>query len=418
MKKIFFLTNTFYPEYGAATNRLLHTALGLQEAGYKIEVITGIPHYPFGKFYKGYKRKFYQKQTYKGINIHRFWLFPSHNDALLHRVFTMFSLAFAVLLAMPFLKKKTPSYIFLQYPPVAMVFPALVLKKLTKAKLIVNVSDLWPVAIEELGFTSQKSFLYLFLKKLEQFTYKKADLLLAQSSEIKAYLETRNQNASVLLYRTAVDCEIFKPKVNNESRQKTIKVVYAGVLGVAHGIYRLCKMLEFPQENLEFHIYGDGFEKQKIERYLKKHPNKPIFLHSMVPQEKLVDLMQGADLVLISQKTRIYGTVPSKIYEALALAKPIIFHGAGEGAEIIRKADAGLVSHPNDFKQLNLNLALLANAQFSFRKKMGDRGRLSAINDFDRKIYVNNLIKTLKHLELGDVKPNKAETHAKDIYLR
>ena len=185
----------------------------------------------------------------------------------------MFSLAFSVLMAMPFLKKKAPAYIFLQYPPVAMVFPALLLKKLTKAKLIVNVSDLWPVAIEELGFISQKSFLYLFLKKLEQYTYKKADLLLAQSSEIKAYLETRKQNTSVLLYRTAVDCEIFTPNIKHVTEQKTIKIIYAGVLGVAHGIYRLCEKLNFPNQSVEFHIYGDGFEKQKIEIFLKKFPD-------------------------------------------------------------------------------------------------------------------------------------------------
>lgn len=417
MKKIIFLSNTFYPEHGAAPNRLLHTALGLQQAGYQIEVITGIPHYPHGKFSKKYKNKFYQKELYQGIQIHRFWLYPSHSDSLIERILTMFSLAFSVVLAIPFLFIKKVDYLFLQYPPVAMVFPTLILRKLNKAKLIVNVSDLWPLAIEELGFTKQKSMAYWLMKKIENLTYKKAALLLAQSNEIKAYLETANSQKKVILYRTGVDCNRFKPSSIEKKDSQRIKVVYAGVLGVAHGMAQVCKNIQLPNSDTELHIFGEGFEKKAIDAYLKRHYNKNIFLHEMLPQIKLVQQLQSADIILIAQKARIYGTVPSKIYDAMAVGKPILFHGAGEGAEIIRQTGCGFISKPQDFSKLNEHLKLLVESTFSFRERLGKKGRQAAEENFNRKIYLKSLIKALNLLELEKVKHTNRQSYAKNFFI-
>ena len=414
MKKIFFLTNTFFPEHGAAPNRLLNTALGLQKAGYKVEVLTGIPNYPYGKFYKGYKSKFYQKESYQGITIHRFWLYPSHSDSYFERFLTMFSLAVSTVLAIPILSLKNVQYLFLQYPPIAMVFPTLLLKKITKAKLIVNVSDLWPIAIEELGFTKQKSLVYWAMKKIEKKAYKEAELLLAQSNEIKAYLETITNKSNILLYRTGVDTSLFKNECIKTDGTKKIKIVYAGVLGVAHGISQLCKHIKLPNNSVELHIYGEGFERKEIENHIKENQVSNIFLHKMYAQKELPEHLLAADIILIAQKTRIYGTVPSKIYDAMAMAKPILFHGAGEGEEIIRNVGCGLISKPSDFSKLNKNLKTLVESSQSFRDKMGKKGRKAAIEKFDRKIYLNSLIKALKELELSKVPFIKNQTYAKN----
>ncbi|MBT34030.1 MAG: glycosyltransferase WbuB [Thalassobius sp.] len=415
MKKICIFTNTFYPEYGAAPNRLLHTALGLKNAGYQVEVITGIPNYPFGKFYNGYKAKFYFSENYQGIKINRFWLFPSHNDSSIHRFLTMFSLAFSVMLALPFFIRKKPDYILLQYPPVALAFPAIIYKKLTKAKFIVNVSDLWPLAIQDMGYTSHNSIFYRLLYKLEKITYNQADLLLAQSNEIKAYLQSSDKKREVLLFRTAVDCAKFKPANNSKKSDKPIQIIYAGVLGLAHGIYDLCKQIDLAHNNVKLSIYGEGFEKKKIASFIKSTPQKNIELNSMIDQQQLIKKMQEADIILIAQKTRIYGTVPSKIYEAMALGKPVLFHGAGEGADIIRQADCGLISHPSDFEQLNKNLNTLLKCNIIVRENMGKRGREAALKYYNRKIQLNNLINTLKSVELGKSNTNPQKFYAKNI---
>ena len=46
-------------------------------------------------------------------------------------------------------------------------------------------------------------------------------------------------------------------------------MVYAGLLGIAQGIYKLCTELDY--NKVQFHIYGAGAEKVKIESLIKKN---------------------------------------------------------------------------------------------------------------------------------------------------
>jgi colanic acid biosynthesis glycosyl transferase WcaI len=60
---ILFISQYFYPEIGAASERFTGFAVNSALAGHKVTVITGFPNYPFGREYPGYKKGFLTLRT-------------------------------------------------------------------------------------------------------------------------------------------------------------------------------------------------------------------------------------------------------------------------------------------------------------------------------------------------------------------
>ncbi len=173
-----------------------------------------------------------------------------------------------------------PTIIICQYPPVAVPLIARICAQLTRAKFIPNASDLWSFALSGLAVSNKKSLFSKWVGKYEKWLFRKSDLILVQSEETKEFLETQFPNKTNL-YRTGVDCQLFRQKKNYNLNEK-LKIVYVGVLGMAHGVLDVCENINFQSLNAEFHIFGDGFERSQIEKYVHKNPQSSIFLHQSV----------------------------------------------------------------------------------------------------------------------------------------
>ncbi len=390
MLKISILTNTFPPEFGAAPSRLFDMAKAFLNAGYDVDVLTGMPNYPSGKMSYYYRRKIFSKEILAGIPVRRHWIYPAYSDKKFTRFFSMLSLAVSLLISLPYVLKRKPDVIITQYPPIFSPITAYFFAKLTGAKFILNVSDIWPSAIFDLGLMS-KNVLYKLLSCLEKKLYKSAVLCLGQSKEIVTHIQCLT-HTEVMLFRTGVDCDFFKPRNYTSYHKKTTALVYAGVLGVAHGILAICQSIDFLALNAEFHIYGDGFEKDRIIAWIKQFPKLGIFYHGAIRSEHIPQTLIQYRAVLIAQKAKVYGTVPSKMYEAMALGMPILFSGSGEGADMVRQYQCGLVSEPTDFETLKENIRRLSGAGSKSLKAMGVNGRRLAVDKFDRKKQIKGLL--------------------------
>ena len=397
MAKIHLFTNYFPPETGAAAFRLSDMVKGLTTANHKVEVFTAMPNYPKGKIFEKYRGKWFFKETQENITIRRYWIYASHSAKKLPRFLNMFSLAFSTLYSFFYILKAKPDIIIVQYPPVALPLLGLLFAKLTKAKFIVNVSDIWPSAIADLG-VMKKGFFYKILDNIETFLYQNATLCLGQSEEILQHIHSKSKSPT-LLYRTSADCELFSQKQDYQLENNKLKIIYAGVMGIAHSLLQLCKNIDFSTLNAELHIYGDGFEKLQIAAFLTQNPNRGIYLHSIIPFQEMPQLLQQHDAALISQKTKVFGTVPSKMYEALAIGLPVLFNGLGEGATIIREQKAGYISNPNNYNELIENIETLKNTTIAAREKVGNNGRNAALQFFNRKDFVLRLVKKITEIE-------------------
>ncbi len=382
MKEVLIITNYFPPEMGAASNRIFQLADGLS-SDYNISILCPLPNYPKGKIFEGYKGKLFIKEHTNNITVKRLWVFASVSKNKLIRLFSM--LSFSLGLAFYFITNRIPKTVIIQSPPLLVAFASVVFLRGNKRKIILNISDLWPSAGLELG-AIKKGWTYKMLKKIERFNYKNSNLILGQSEEILKHVSTITDK-DTFLYRNYPDVTPPDFPPYNLKEQKKIKLVYAGLLGVAQGILKLCEALDFKQ--IEFHIYGSGAEKRDIETFIKAHQDKSIVYHGNISRAQLhVELMQY-DATIIPLTNRIYGSVPSKIFEYAKLGMPIIYLGGGEGEDVVKDYGLGWVAEAGNYKSLNALIDTLKKEDFSNDKK--EKIRTVADKNFDFKAQLSVL---------------------------
>ncbi len=376
---------------GAPQSRLFETAKGLKNKGWDIRIIAAMPNYPTGRIFKDFKNKFFCSSELENLIIWRYWLYASNSKKSIPRILSMLSFSISVLFSSRRTKRFKPDYIFTESPPLTLALSGLFLSKLSGAKHIMNVSDIWPLSAYELGAIS-KGFLYNKLKWLERNLYKNSFACTGQSQEIVDHL-LKNGSKLTHLYRNGVDIERFDrtKKVFPNELNNNVKIVYAGLLGLAQGIFDLCKHINFSELKTEFHVYGEGVEKDDIIRFVAENPGKGIFLHPVVKRDNIPEILMKYDVTIIPLIKPIFGAVPSKIYEAMAAGLPIIFSGGGEGEDIIKKYQVGWACAPSNFEEIRstiLNISLMDKKTLILIKE----NCIKTANEiFNRKIQIEQL---------------------------
>lgn len=391
LKRIAIITQYYKPEIGAPQNRLYEMAMGLKRNGWEISIVTTMPNYPNGKIFDQYKGKFIQREYLNEIEIRRYWLFASNSKKVLPRILSMLSFSFTVFFSFRFLRKLKFDYILVESPPLTLGLSAYFLSRFTNSKLILNISDLWPLSAKELGAISD-GFFYKRLKNLERFLYTKSFICMGQSQEIVNYIELHGASKTYL-FRNGVDPGRF---MNNflTHNKNNIKIVYTGLLGVAQGILDICKNINFNELGIQFHIYGTGVEKEELKRFLKTNPNQGIFYHGIVSSNEIPFVLSQYSATLIPLVKNIYGAVPSKIYESMAAGLPILFSGDGEGQSIIEKYDLGWISSAKDYEALKMNIKRLCSEKENYEVKRNNCINVAATL-FNRPKQIDDLNKYL-----------------------
>ena len=353
-KKIKIITSFFPPEKGAASHRILTTAKELSSCGFDVSVITTLANYPTGKLFNGYKKMLYKKEKIEGIDCIRCWVFPSNSNNPIIRILSMLSYCFSLIFTIPSLFLNKPDIIFVQTPPLLPGLTGVLISKLLRTKVVLNVSDIWPLTAVELGVMRHKSFSFRLFSGIENIMYGLSDAMIGQSNETCSYLMQKSDKP-ILLYRN-----LTKPKFNQIVNEQVLnskkKIVYAGLLGFAQGVFNICKNIDFKSLDVEFHVFGDGIEKSLIENFIQQNSECNIFLHQTITKDEMQKKLLSYDATIIPLTKNIYGAFPSKITMAMAAGLPIFFSGDGEGFKIVDEFNLGYVSEAGNLIALEKNI--------------------------------------------------------------
>lgn len=356
-KHITICCNSFPPEKGGAPTRIYNMALLLRDAGYEMTVITAMPNYPTGSIFPGYRGRLIHKETMDGIKVVRLWMIPSNSGNLFLRAFSLLSyFCSLLLLVLPRFLFKRADVVIVSSPPLISAWAAGLLARISGKKIVVNISDIWPLTVAEMG-AMKDGFLFRMLQKMERGLYRMARAYTGQSGEILTHIHTVTAHTKPeFLYRNLqpaapeTDCDLA-----------TRRIIYAGNLGHAQGMLDLCRQVDFRLANAELHIYGDGAEREALSAYLASNPGANIFLHKTVPQPVLNQKLAAFNAVLIPLKTGIHGAVPSKLFMAVAHNLPVLFCGGGEGETFVSEHKIGWVSPPGDYISLAENIRIFSS---------------------------------------------------------
>jgi len=390
MEQIAIISNYYPPEKGAAANRIEQLALQLHQNNYNVTVICPLGNYPKGELFPEYKGKFFVTENRDSITVKRLWIYPSSSTSILVRIFSI--LSFCACLFFYLLFKKTPKKVVVQSPPLFISFISVFILSLKRKKIILNISDLWPLAAIELKALKPNSLSHKISLFLERFIYKKATIILGQSNEIIQHVQSIIPSKKCYLYRNFPNHKIARMDLTTDEKEP-VKLFYAGLLGVAQGILELCEKIELNHLNVELHLFGDGAEKKQIEAFVLSKKDLKIYFYGMLDRTTLHEKLKTFDIAIAPLKMRIYGSVPSKIFEYGSLGFPILYFGGGEGERIVKENNLGWVAEVGDYKDLNEKLLFLSKMEKSELHTMKKRLFEETKSIFDLDNQMKNLIK-------------------------
>ena len=389
MEDILILSNYYPPEKGAAANRIEQLALKLHQNNYNVTVICPLGNYPKGVLFPEYKGKFSVTENRENITVKRLWIYPSVSKNIFKRILSVLSFSAGLFFYLLFCR--TPKKVIVQSPPLLLSFLSVFVLSLKSKKIILNVSDLWPLAAIELKAIKAGGFSHKISLFMERYIYKKATVILGQSNEILTHIHSFYPEKKTYLYRNFPDHPISEMTLKTEEKGP-IKIFYAGLLGVAQGVLELCQNIDLEGKNIELHLFGDGAEKSQIEQVLKIQTQPKIFFYGMLDRNELHEKLNSFDIAIVPLKTRIYGSVPSKIFEYGSLGFPILYFGGGEGENIVAENNIGWIAEVENYAALNerlLEISKLSKSELALMKKIVFK---QAENIFDLDIQIKELI--------------------------
>ncbi len=399
------LTQYYPPEVGAPQRRISFLARLLARRGHSVWVLTGMPNYPTGRIFPGYGG-WLRRETEDGVQILRSFIYPSKSLSVVPRMASYLSFVASSVIngfwALPGL-----DVLIAESPPLFLALSGFVLSRAKGAKLVFNVSDLWPASALELGVIG-RGFSYRLASALERFAYAKADLVSGQSRGIVGDIKKRQPEVHVSLFSNAVDTNEFCPEKHSQklrekyARPDEMLVTYVGLHGLAQGLQQVLDAAEElgNGSGVRFLLVGDGPEKASLMARAAAKGLKHVTFAPAVASKDVPAVLASSDVILVPLRTALTGAVPSKLYEAMASGRPVILSADGEAKRIVTEADCGLTAPPGDGKSLSEAIrSLLANP--ARRQEMGLKGRRAAETLYDRNIVTQRFIVELEGL-VGD----------------
>jgi len=401
---ILFLTDNFPPEGNAPATRTYEHAIRWVREGCEVTVVTGVPNFPEGKVFAGYKNRWYQREEMCGIEVVRVKTYITANEGFLRRTLDYLSFMVAGFLAGLF--QKRPDVIVATSPQFFTACAGWMLSVFRKRPFIFELRDLWPASIVAVG-AMRKGRLIEWLEKLELFLYRRAYSIVSVTESFKKELIDRGIDGDkISVTVNGVDLERYQPVISKNSELSTkygleekFVVGYVGTHGMAHGlevVLDAAKRLQ-PYPDIQLMLIGSGAAKRELVDEANKHSLSNILFIDRQPKEMMAAYWSLCDLSLIHLKNMpLFTTViPSKLFESMGMGIPVIMAlPEGEATAIVRKHDCGVVIPPEDGEQLS-NVVL----ELQSDKDQMSRLRQSALKAsllFSRDIKAIEMLEVLK----------------------
>lgn len=388
---ILFLTDNFPPETNAPATRTFEHARRWVRAGVKVTVVTTAPNFPAGKLFPGYRNRLFQREWMDGVETIRVWTYITANEGFVRRTLDYMSFMVTGFLVSLFLPR--PDVIVSTSPQIFTACAAYMLSIFKRRPFIFELRDLWPDSIIAVGAMRESASIRA-LKRLEYFLYHKATRIVSVTHSFKSVLSGNGVPAEkIVVVRNGADLVNFTPGVKPDDLVRYYRLegrfvlAYIGTVGMAHGLGTLLDAAELVRANerIAFIIVGDGAERALLEDQARRRGLANLTFVGPVGKDEVLRYWRLADaaLVLLRDRPVFRHVLPSKIFEAMATARPIILGVLGESADLLLAAQAGVVFPPEDAAALAETVAALAAAP-ERAAEMGRRGRRFVEVELDR----------------------------------
>lgn len=389
--KILYISQYFYPEVGATTNRALANARYLASKGHDITVLTEMPNHPKGVIFDGYRGKLFVKEEFENFKINRVWIYTNQKKNFITRI--LFYMSFSILATVSSLFNwKKYDIVYVTSPPLFVGIIGINLKFFfPSSRFIFEVRDLWPDAAIEMGELKNKAF-RKFSYKLENSLYTKADHIVAVTNRFKSKIIEKGFNENkISVIRNGSDLSFQNKKINPDLQSKhklqnKFVVIYAGILGIAQNLTTVLRAAQqITDPDIVILLVGAGPEEAKLKKIANEQKIRNVIFTGEISKKHVSDYLSLADCGLIPLKniSVFERTIPSKLFDYMSANLPILLGVKGEAKEILAQSEAGICFKPDDITDLVEKITYMKNNRDELQKMRG-KGRKFVEENFDR----------------------------------
>ncbi|SHH61097.1 glycosyltransferase family 4 protein [Virgibacillus chiguensis] len=353
-RKVLIMTQNFYPVIGSAGNRMKNIFQLLNDKNIETHVLTTEPAYPNKNLYKDDQFWDDDNIAKDEKKIVRVPIKNNHfSNHILSRLFFYVEIMWRFLLKLWKLRKEKYDYIYVSTPPIFIVFAAFVGAFFMKAKVVLEVRDLWPDSL-----IGVKTFDYPIIIKcfrvLEKRMYNKSDYIVINSLGFEEHILSKLKNkAKKIIYlpngprKQEIVCE--------KERQSQFRVVYTGNLGLAQDVDHLKKMASlFHIHDIRFDVLGYGMKTKEFKEHVENNDLSNVYMHNPTTRKKSLQLIKQSNLsIAFLNDNQVFETVlPGKVIDYMTCQTPIIAGIKGTAAKIIETNKAGFVFDQDNISEM------------------------------------------------------------------
>jgi glycosyltransferase involved in cell wall biosynthesis len=358
--------------------------------------------------YQGYRNRFFQKEKVEGVEVIRSYVYLAPNRGFGRRIVNYLSFMLTSSVT-ALLRTKEWDVVVATSPQFFAAVSGYWVSRIKGCPFVLDVRDLWPKSIVVLGVLRNRALIRL-LEQVEMFLYRQARHVVGTVEGIKTDLVNRGIEAKkITVIPNGVDLRLFSPgsregtfRIQHNLKGKFI-VSYTGTHGLAHALEKVLLAAERLQlENIYFLFVGDGAEKEKLTKMKKQRQIDNVLFLDRQPREKISQLISESDACLVSLKKDAFFSyaLPSKLFEIMACARPIILSANGDSRDLVERAGCGIWVKPENPAALAEGvLKLYRNSQLC--RQLGENGRRFAERHFDRKKFALQYEEILQQVVKG-----------------
>lgn len=397
--RILIVTQYIYPE-NFKSNEL---AFELSKRGHHVEVLTGIPNYPEGVYYKGYglfKRRF---ETVNGVKFYRCFQTPRGRKAsgvgLSINYLTFMFFASLWVLCFFVWKKRFDAVITHEPSPITQIVPAVFYKKIRNTPHYSWIMDIWPDAIKNSVSESVYRKVYPILNGITNFVYRNSDKILVTSRGFKKMICRDVDYSAKIVYYPNWSVDMSKERIDYEipPLPDGFRIMLAGNLGDSQNLDAIGEAILLLKDidELKWIFVGNGSWKQWLDDFITEHGlSDKAFALGRFPGDAMPAFFQEADAMLVTLRggfPDLDVTVPARLQSYMSAGRPVLAM-IGEGAaEVIEESECGYAVPSGDYRALAdiIREKVLPN-KIEFEKK-GRNGRLFYEKEFTLDKCINHI---------------------------
>jgi len=404
--RILFLSHYFPPEVNAPASRTYEHCKQWVQEGHEVTVVTCAPNHPQGTVYEGYRNKLIQWENQDGIRVVRIWTYVTANQGFLKRTVNYISFMMAAILSAPFLSGFDIT--ISTSPQFFNGLAGYAVSRLKRTPWILEIRDLWPESIVAVGAITNRPIIGL-LEALELFAYRRADHIVVVTDSFKTHIQGKGIcKQRVTVIKNGVDFSLYKrPPDNPVSLAAKIGIEgkfvasYIGTHGMAHHLETILQAADELREwqDIVFLLLGDGAERDRLLAMKDSMNLSNVVMLDQQPKTAMPHFwsLSNVSLVLLRKCDLFKTVIPSKIFESMAMERPIILGVEGESSELLKSAEAGICIEPENEKDL---AAQVLNLYQNPRRcqELGSNGRKYVLENFDRLVLAKRFSDLIRNV--------------------